>query len=263
MQMGRLSGKVAIITGGSMGLGEADVRLFAEQGAQVIISDINEAAGEALAQEIGASARFMRHDVSNEAEWIALIDTVMADYGRLDILVNNAGVVKMGSIESQTTDEYRFMMSVMADGTYFGCKHAVPAMRKSGGGSIVNISSIASVQGEAYVFGYSAAKGAIESMTRSIAVHCGLAGYNIRCNSVHPSGTLTPMVMGVGAVMADPEEVKRLGLEGTNAPMSKLAEPMDIANLVLFLASDESRFVNGAAYRIDNAMSVIPGTVPA
>jgi 3(or 17)beta-hydroxysteroid dehydrogenase len=261
--VGRIAGKVAIVTGASKGLGEADALLFAQEGAQVILTDIDEVAGEALATKIGSAARFIRHDVRNEAEWIALIDTVMADYGRLDILVNNAGVVKLGSIESQTTDEYRFMMAVMSDGTYFGCKHAVPAMRRSGGGSIVNISSIASVQGEAYVFGYSAAKGAIEAMTRSIAVHCGLSGYNIRCNSVHPSGTLTPMVLGVGVVMEDLEEVKRLGLEGTNSPASVLAEPMDIANLVLFLASDESRFVNGAAYRIDNAMSVIPGTVPA
>lgn len=261
--MGRLAGKVAIITGGSKGLGEADARLFAAEGAQVVITDIDQDAGEALASDIGPSARFIQHDVSKETEWIALIETVMADYGRLDILVNNAGVVKLGSIETQSVDEYRFMMSIMADGTFFGCKHAVPAMRKSGGGSIVNISSIASVQGEAYVVGYSAAKGAIEAMTRSIAVHCGLSGYNIRCNSVHPSGTLTPMVMGVGAALQNPDMVKRLGLQDTNAPASKLAEPKDIAQLVLFLASDESRFINGAAYRIDNAMSVIAGTVPA
>jgi 3(or 17)beta-hydroxysteroid dehydrogenase len=261
--MGRVSGKVAIVTGGSKGLGEADVRLFVQEGAQVIFTDIDKAAGAALAAEMGSAARFIPHDVRKEDEWVALIDTVMADYGRLDILVNNAGVVKLGSVESQTTEDFHFMMSVMANGTYFGCKHAIPAMRKSGGGSIVNISSIASVQGEGYVFGYSAAKGAIESMTRSIAVYCGLSGENIRCNSVHPSGTLTPMVMDVGAELADQGVIEKLGLENKNLPASKLAEPIDIAHLVLFLASDESRFVNGAAYRIDNAMSVIAGTVPA
>lgn len=260
--MGRLAGKVAVITGGSKGLGEADARLFAAEGAQVVITDIDRDAGAALASDIGPSARFIQHDVRKEAEWIALINTVMAGYGRLDVLVNNAGVVKLGSIETQTTEDYHFMMSVMADGTFFGCKHAIPAMRKSGGGSIINMSSIASVQGEAYVVAYSAAKGAIESITRSIAVHCGLSGYSIRCNSVHPSGVLTPMVMNIGVDMEDPEFLKKVGLEDTNMPASKLAEPNDIAQLVLFLASDESRFVNGAAYRIDNAMSVIAGTVP-
>ncbi|MEL7028150.1 MAG: glucose 1-dehydrogenase [Pseudomonadota bacterium] len=259
--MGRLDGKVAIITGASKGLGEADARIFAREGAQVILTDVDVENGERVAEEIGSSARFVRQDVRHEAEWTALIDQVMSDYGKLDVLVNNAGVVEVGTIESTSEEAYRFVMAVSADGTFFGCKHAVPAMRKSGGGSIVNMASIASVQGEPYVAAYCAAKGAIEALSRAVAVHCAQHKMNIRCNSVHPSGIVTPMVLSMGEKM-ETAGLNALREDNQAAGMSKLGEPNDIANTVLFLASDESKFVSGTQIVVDNTMSVTTGLVP-
>lgn len=256
--MGRLKGKVAIITGAAKGLGEADARMFANEGATVVLTDVDRDNGERVAAEIGDAAEFRMQDVSKESSWEQLIDDVVAKHGKLDILVNNAGVVAPGTIETQTEDEYRFVMAVSADATFFGCKHAVRAMKETGGGSIINMASIASVQGEPIVVAYAAAKGAVESMSRSIAVHCANNAYNIRCNSVHPAGILTPMVENIGADLVGREDL-RPNSEGP-AP-SQLGEPDDIANTVLFLASDESKFINGAAIRVDNAKSVIEGIV--
>lgn len=258
--MNRLAGKVAIITGAAKGLGEADARLFAAEGARVVLTDVDEANGARVAAEIGTMAQFVRHDVRVEAEWQAVIGRVMAEHGRLDILVNNAGVVEPGTIETTTADDYRFVMAVSADGTFFGCKHAIPAMRASGGGSIVNMASIASLQGESLVAAYCAAKGAVEALTRSVAVHCAQGGMNIRCNSVHPSGMDTPMVRDfAGKVMA-------AGLAPPPGASPHGASPLgsaeDIAWAVLYLASDEARFVNGQRIVVDNAMSVTAGHVP-
>jgi 3(or 17)beta-hydroxysteroid dehydrogenase len=250
--MGRLAGKIAIITGAAKGLGEADARMFAREGATVILTDVDRLVGAQLAAEIGGNAEFHYHDVRHDAEWKALVEDVVARHGRLDILVNNAGVVTLGNIETQTEDDYRFIMAVSADGTFFGCKHAVIAMKETGGGSIVNMASIASIIGEPSVAAYAAAKGAIESLTRSVAVHCANNHYNIRCNSVHPAGILTPMVIDVmrqtGAISADADP--------RTAPI-QLGSPDDIANTVLFLASDESRYISGAAIRVDSAKSVV------
>ncbi len=254
--MGRLAGKVAIITGGAKGLGEADARMFAREGARVILTDVDRENGERIASEIGGEFQFQ--DVREEAGWITLIDDVVARYGRLDILVNNAGVVEPGTIETQTEEEYRFVMAVSADGTFFGCKHAVRVMKATGGGSIINMASIASVQGEPIVAAYAAAKGAIESLTRSVAVHCAKNDYNIRCNSIHPAGILTPMVEGIGPKVLARDDL-RPASEGPGP--SKLGEPDDIAYTVLFLASDESKFINGAAIRVDNAKSIVEGVV--
>ncbi len=257
--LGRLAGKVAIITGAAKGLGEADARMFAREGATVILTDVDALNGNRLAAEIGGNAEFHVHDVRHEAGWITLIDDVVARHGKLDILVNNAGVVEPGTIETQTEAEYRFVMAVSADGAFFGCKHAVRVMKNRGGGSIVNMCSIASVQGEPITLAYSAAKGAVESLTRSVAVHCANNHYNIRCNSVHPAGILTPMVMGfIEKAGAIPD------LRPASEPPgpSKLGEPDDIAHTVLFLASDESKFINGAAIRVDNAKSIVEGVVP-
>lgn len=259
--MGRVSGKVAIVTGASKGLGEADARLLAKEGAKVILTDVDDKAGEAVAADIGPNARYVHQDVRDEQGWITLIDDVMAKEGRLDILVNNAGVVEAGTIESQTADEYRFIMAVSSDGTFFGCKYAIPAMKKSGGGSIINMASIASVQGEPYVAAYCAAKGAVEALTRSIAAYAAQNQLNIRANSIHPSGIVTPMVMSMPEKLAQ-SGLRQLQDEGQAAGTSKLGEPNDIAYAVLYLASDESKFVNGLQFRIDAGMSIIAGQVP-
>ena len=175
--------------------------------------------------------------------------------------MNNAGVVEAGNIESTSAEDYRFVMAVSADGTFFGCKHAIPAMRASGGGSIINMASIASVQGESLVAAYCAAKGAVEALTRAVAVHCAQGKMNIRCNSVHPSGIDTPMVRGIGGKIARAGLAPPAGASPHGA--SPLGAPADIANTVLFLASDESRFINGQRIIVDNTMSVTAGHVPA
>lgn len=257
--MGRLENKVAIITGAAKGLGEANSRLFAAEGALVIMTDVDVENGERVASEIGDKATFYKQDVRDEDGWVALIKQVMSDHGKLDILVNNAGVVEAGTIETQSAEEYRFVMAVSVDGTFFGCKHAIPAMKKTGG-SIINMASIASVQGAPNVIAYCAAKGAVESLSRGIAAHCANNKLNIRCNSVHPSAILTPMVKSM------PEKIAKAKLGNDNPSMvkaMKIGEPNDVANAILFLASDESKFISGTRVVIDNGLSTVTGHIEA
>ena len=255
---GRLENKVAIITGAAMGLGAADAELFASEGAKVVLTDIAEKEGQELADKLNGT--FFHHDVTDEDRWIEIINETEKKYGRIDVLVNNAGIVKPGDPENQTTEEYKFTMSVHMDSTFFGCKYVIPVMAKNGGGSIVNMCSIASVQGESYVAAYCAAKGAIEAYSRAVAVHCGLAKNGVRCNTIHPSGIATPMVASVPALMA--EKFGNTGVRDAPVESNKVGEPMDIAHAALYLASDESKFVNGAQLRVDNAMSVVSGNMP-
>jgi 3(or 17)beta-hydroxysteroid dehydrogenase len=258
--MGRVDGKVAIVTGGAMGLGEADARALAREGARVVVTDVNRELGAAVAAAIGGEYRF--HDVTNEAQWIELIADVVRRYSGLHILVNNAGIVEPGTIESQTYDEYKRQMAVSADGTFLGCKYAVPAIAKSGGGSIINMASIASKRGVHNVTAYCAAKGAVESLSRAVAVHCLIEKNNVRCNSIHPGSIDTPMVRGIGAKLV------AAGLVNMQAPNSppprqRLGEPLDIANLVLFLASDESKFISGQEFIPDGGISAVMAPFPS
>ena len=253
---GRLENKVAIVTGGAMGLGAADSTLFAKEGAKVILTDVASDKGQKLAEEIGAT--FMQQDVTDEERWKEVIAETIKLHGRLDILVNNAGIVEVGDPENQTTEEYRKTMAVHMDSTFFGCKYSIPVMAETGGGSIVNMCSIASVQGESYVAAYCPAKGAIEAYPRAVAVHCGIKKNGVRCNSIHPSGIITPMVESVPEKM----EAKFGGAPNQDAPSSKQGEPIDIAYAALYLASDESKFMNGSQLRVDNAMSVASGSMP-
>lgn len=247
--MGRVSGKVAIVTGAASGLGEADARLLAAEGATVVLTDIDEKKGQAIADELGPNAIFIQQDVSSEDTWKSVIDTVMDRFGRLDVLVNNAGVVVVATPEDTTLDQFRFANSVMSEGVFLGMKYAIPAMRKSGGGSIINMSSVASHLGYPVFFAYGAAKGAVRSMTKSVAVHCQMGGDNIRCNSIHAGAIETPMVATANEKLGiDPAE--------QDAGPVGVGKPEDVANLVLFLASDESRFVNGAELMIDNALTI-------
>jgi 3(or 17)beta-hydroxysteroid dehydrogenase len=251
--MGRVSGKVALITGAAAGLGRADAIALVREGARVCITDVSAAAGEELALELNrmhaASAHFIRQDVREEDQWIAVIEEVKRRFGALHILVNNAGLVVMANPETTTLEQFRLHQSVMSEGVFLGCKHAIPAMRDAGGGSIINMSSIASHLGYPVYFAYSAAKGAVRSMTKSVAVHCQMNKYNIRCNSIHPGAMHTNMVEGSAKELGIP-------LSAFEQAPTGLGKPEDVANLVLFLASDESRFVNGAELMIDNALLV-------
>ena len=254
--MGRVEGKVAVITGGASGLGLASARRLAQEGATVVLADINEEQGRAAAAEI-VGARFERLDVTVEAQWAALLDRVIAEHGKLDVLLNSAGVVKLASIEDTTEDIWRLVNSVGTDGTFYGCKHALRVMKAAGSGSIINMCSTASIQGGPQIFAYAASKSAIRGMTKSIAVLSAQEGYGVRCNSVHPGNMDTPMLRDVQAIVRanDPELAQG---------MDKIwvGQPEDVANTVLFLASDESRAINGAALVVDNTTTITEGVVP-
>lgn len=256
--MGRVSGKVAIVTGAASGMGRADALLLAKEGAKVIVTDLNEEGGQAVAEEIGNdNAIFIRHDVSSEENWKEVVDAAVTNFGGLDILVNNAGVMMSGSVVDCSLEDWRFVHSVNSEGVFLGCKYAIPAMEKRGGGSIVNMSSVAAIHGMSFIAAYSSSKGAVKALTKSVALHCKEQGNGIRCNSIHPDGVKTPMVVKVatGEDSASQEQIDSL------AEIMPMAEPDDIAHLVLYLASDESRFVNGAEMLIDNAATITPPAV--
>ena len=243
---GRVEGKVALVTGAGSGLGRADAIALAREGARVVVSDVNEVGGKETAEAIGAAARFLRHDVREEEDWQRVVAETQRAFGRLDVLVNNAGLVVFSSVEDCTLDDFRRLNAVMSEGTFLGCKHAIPAMRASGGGSIVNVASVAAIKGVAPIIAYTAAKGAIRSMTRSVAVHCQERGYRIRCNVILPGAHDTPMTRQALAQLPGGEAA----LEQIHARGQ--GRPEDVANLVLFLASEESRQITGAELVIDN-----------
>ena len=254
--MGRVQDKVAIITGAASGLGLAAAARLAEEGATVVMADINEEQGLAAASNI-PGARFVAMDVCSEQRWIELIDTTVADYGRLDILFNAAGIARLASIEHTTEELWRQINAVGTDGTFFGCKHALRVMKPRGSGSIINMCSTASIQGGPNIFAYAASKSAIRGMTKSVACLSAQEGYGIRCNSVHPGNMATPMLQAMYDTVA-------ANNPAAAEDMDKMwvGEPIDVANMVLYLASDESRSVNGAAMVIDNTTTITEGVVP-
>lgn len=251
--MGRVEGKIALVTGGGSGIGAADCRLLAEEGAKVAVTDVNLEAAEKVAAEIGSNAIALRHDVSSEGDWQVVLAEVERRFGGLHVLVNNAGIVVVADPEETTLDQFRKVQAVMNEGVFLGCKYAIPLMARSGGGSIINMSSTASHLGYPPFFAYSAAKGAVRSMTKSIAIHCQQKGYGIRCNSVHPASIETPMIQGA---MGRPGQEQQVP-DGV-LPPGAIGAPKDVANLVLYLASDESRFVTGSEILIDNGLIIAP-----
>ncbi|HUG02922.1 MAG TPA: SDR family oxidoreductase [Steroidobacteraceae bacterium] len=251
--MARLAGKVAIVTGGAQGLGRADCEALAREGAKVVVTDVKEAEGRAVADALNAgragTALFLTQDVRDEQRWKEIIARTVAEFGGLHVLVNNAGIVIPGTPEETTLEQFRLQNAVMSEGVFLGCKHAIPAMRDSGGGSIVNMSSIATHLGYPMFFAYSAAKGAIRSMTKAVAVWCQMQKYGIRCNSLHPGAADTPMVAEANRLLQIPDEFYTKSGPG-------LGRPEDVASVVVFLASDESRFINGAELVLDNALTI-------
>ena len=246
----RLTGKVAVISGCSRGLGEAESRLFAREGARVVLGDVRESDGEALAEEIrvaGGRAEFQRLDVASEPDWQATISTAVRLFGRLDILVNNAGIYSTVPVEETTVDEWDLIMSVNARGVFLGTKHAVPAMRASGGGSIVNVSSTTGLVGSRRGSAYGASKAAVRVLTKITAIQH--AGDKIRANSVHPGPVETEMI---AANLATPEG--RAASTG-RVPMGRIGTVDDVAFGVLFLASDESSYMTGAELVIDGGLT--------
>jgi 3(or 17)beta-hydroxysteroid dehydrogenase len=249
--MDRVKGKVAIITGAANGLGEADALLLAEEGAKVVVADIDEVKGNKVVEEIrreGGEAIFVKHDVTQEEDWNNVIEKTLVEFGKLDVLVNNAGIQIIKEVEDMSLEEWHRLMSVNLDGVFLGTKHAIRAMKGNGGGSIINMSSAAGIVGTLdNTSAYCASKGAVRLFTKAAALECSKAGrnYNIRVNSVHPGVVETPLV----AAMAR-DKVVRERMEN-NHPIGFLGKPIDVAYAVLYLASDESRLVTGAEMVID------------
>jgi 3(or 17)beta-hydroxysteroid dehydrogenase len=256
--MGRVQDKVALVTGGASGIGFAAAKLFLDEGATVVVADRDEAAAKTAVAALGQGASLHRLDVTREDEWAAVTDAVARDFGRIDILVNSAGVVLFKDIEATTLDEWRALMAVNLDGTFLGCKHAIRVMKDRGGGggrggSIVNMSSVAGLIGSGNLAAYSASKGGVRLLTKSVALHCARKGYNIRCNSVHPSFADTPMLRATIAAARNPAKLEANFTAA--APLGRLAQPIEIARTILFLASDESAFTTGAELVVDGGLT--------
>lgn len=245
--MKRLEGKVAIITGGARGMGEAHARLFVEHGAKVIITDVLEDEGSALAESLGDNTIFLKHDVTSEDGWMSIVETAEKHFGHVTVLVNNAGIAgKFANVADLDFNEYKKVMAVNSDGVFLGMKTVIPSMLKAGKGSIVNISSVSGLQvapgspNAAYV----GSKFAVTGLTKMAALE--YATRNIRVNSVHPGGVKTGIVDP--ALFDDPKI-----LEPT--PLGRLAAPIEVAYVSLFLASDESSYLTAAEYKVDGGMT--------
>lgn len=254
--MGRVEGKIAIISGGASGLGAASARMLAREGARVIIGDVDLANGRRIAEDIGAVASVYKLDVTLERDWDAIVADAAQRWGRLDVLVNSAGIVIMGSIEETTLDQFRKVMSVNLEGTFLGCKAAFRMMKQSGTGSIINLSSVAALIGTPPdIAAYTASKGGVAALTRSIAAQSLACGLQIRCNAICPGSIRTPMLLNAVERAVGAEK-----LEETLADMAKkepIGVPDDVANMVVYLASDESRFMNGTQVVLDQGFSII------
>jgi len=255
---GRVAGKVALVTGGAMGLGKADCELLAREGASVIVTDREVELAHHVAGSIGGDA--MALDVTCEDQWIEVMRAVKERHGGLDILVNNAGNVIFESIEDCTLDHFRLHLDIHVVGTFLGCKHAVPLMKHrhlghgGGGSSIINMASTAALVGYGNIPAYAASKAAITGLTRSLAMDFQDKGYGIRVNALAPGGIETPMVMGVSGRAGQKPMVIPEGPLAADA----LGAPADVAGCVLFLASDEARFLNGLTIPVDNGLTARP-----
>ena len=252
--MGRVEGKVCIVTGGASGLGRADAIRLAEEGAKVVVTDVDATGGEETAQLAGGDTIFMQHDVSNEDVWIDVIAKTVDKFGKLNVLVNNAGIVIPATAEEVTNDDWRLIQNINTDGVFYGIKHGISTIKQNDEwGSIINMSSTAALVGYPVYFAYAASKGAVRSMTKSAAVHCLQAGYKIRVNSLHPGGVATQMTANIPA---PPPEM--LEFMATLPPGPGIGEPDDVAWTVVFMASDESKHINGVELPVDNTTVVYP-----
>lgn len=254
----RVSGKVALITGASSGIGAATARLLVEEGARVIVSDICDAAGEPFAQTLGTQAHYRHLDVSQEAHWQGTMEWIAKTYGQLDILVNNAGVMGFSFAkehqdpEHTTLETWHRVHAVNLDSVFLGCKYGIGLMKKQGG-SIVNISSRSGLVGIPTACAYASSKAAIRNHTKSVALYCAGQNYNIRCNSVHPATILTPLWNAMLGEDAQKRKEKICQIT-ESIPLKCMGEPIDVAYMVLYLASDESKYVTGSEFVIDGGI---------
>jgi len=256
--MGRVDGKMAFVTGAAQGLGRATSMKLAEEGAKVTLADINEAGAKAAAEEINAkypgSAFSVKLDVTQEEEWKAALDQAVSQMGGLNVLVNNAGIGGGTTVEDTDFATWKKVMDVDADSVFLGCKYAIAHMVPHAPGSIVNISSIAGLIAGHNMAAYNAAKAAVWLLSKSVALHCAKRGYRIRSNSVHPTFVDTPILDGMAGAMSRDELKQKLARQ---VPLGVVGEPDDVAYAVLFLASDESKFITGSEIKIDGGISAM------
>lgn len=265
--MGRVEGKVCLVTGGGSGLGRADAIALAAEGAQVVITDINKENGEEAAHAAGNGAIFLEHDVAEDEQWQRVIKQTVDQFGELNVLVNNAGMFIPATIEDVTWEQYRLHQRIHMDGGYFGMKYGIETIKLNGKpGSIINIASTTALLGYHTSFAYGACKGAIRTMTTHAAVHCQQSRYSIRVNCLFPSVIVTPMIEKLFANAA--AAAKAAGVEqptppppDQRPPSPGQGEPMDVGYAVLFLASDESKFINGSELRVDNCSVINPAAL--
>jgi 3(or 17)beta-hydroxysteroid dehydrogenase len=250
--MGRLEGKTALVTGAASGIGlQTSIRL-AEEGARVMMTDINLEEGRQQAEKLGANATFLKLDITEEEEWISVLDETVKRFDRLDILVNSAGMVLIADVEQITLEDWRKVHAVNLDGTFLGCKHGVRVMKEFGAGSIINLSSVSGMIGGFNLAAYNSSKGAVRMLTKSVALHCARAGYGIRCNSIHPTFIETPMLESMIRDSPDPEKARQTLVR--QVPLRRIGKPEDVANMIVYLASDESTFVTGTEMVIDGGV---------
>lgn len=260
-QSGRVAGKLALVTGAAQGLGRAHCTLLAREGARVLCTDLNANGAAETAALINAecgsgTAYSIGHDVTSQADWTAAVAAAQEHLGGLSVLVNNAGIGVNGNIETCTFEDWRKAFAVNVDSAFLGCQTALPLMKEHQPGSIINISSIAGLIASDTMPAYNASKAAIWMLTKSIALHCGKRGWNIRCNSVHPTFVDTPILDGIGKDAGMEKDVL-MGKLARQIPLGRIGEPNDVAQGVLYLASDESSFMTAAELKLDGGISAM------